>query len=129
MKHLNDFSSFLNEEHVYKKAMAKDSQNWKENYKKLIEYVRKEMINRQLSDFKDDGEIITFKIRGRKYKVDRDNKICIYNETAEGEEEVELDLTQSQLEEFISILKTPIKSERRKAKGQGKPYIEEEEGW
>jgi len=132
MKHINNFEAFSLNEHVYKKAMAKDSKNWKKNYEGLLKYLTRQIEDRQLKNFEDDGENITFKIRNRKYKIDRSEKLCIYQDTKEGENEIELELTGSQLKDLISLLKKPIKSERRKSRGEEglnagnwEPYIKD----
>ena len=127
MKHISNFESFdkLNE-HVYKKAMAKDSKNWAKSYADLIDHVKKQISGRQLKNFKNEDSSASFEIRGRKYKIDKKNKLFIYKSTKEGEEEIELELTTAQMKEFLNELKAPVKSERSRAKGK-KAYMDEEE--
>lgn len=110
MKHLSDFSKFsTNEEHIYAKATSKDNKKLGENREKVIKYVISQIDQRQLTEFKKDGDNISFKIKGRKYKIDTD-KICLFK-TVKGEEKpVEIELTSAQLNSIIAALKKPLKS-------------------
>ena len=126
MKHLNTFSKF-NEKHIYTKAVSNDNKKLSENREKAIKYVIDQIEERQLSNFKKDGDIITFEIKGRKYKIDTD-KICLFKTIKGKENPVEIELTKSQLSSIINALKKPLKSPRagestkRNPEGR-KPYI------
>src|ERR1035437_9738512 len=99
MEHINNFSKF--NEHIYNKALSNDSKNWGENYKKLITYVKKMIKERQITVFSEKGNILEFKIKERKYKINKEKKICLFKTFKGAENEVELDLTEDQLKELI----------------------------
>jgi hypothetical protein len=127
MKYLNDFSKF-NEKHVYAKATSKENKKLGENREKVIKYVVGQINQRQISDFKKDGDVITFKIKGRKYKINTD-KICLYKKEKGEEKEVEIELTKAQLDSIISALKKPLESPKAsdstKKNPEGrKPYLD-----
>ena len=119
MKHIQLFT-----EHIYHKALATDSQNWASNYKKLIEHLKKQIEDRQIKNFKNEENVASFTIRGKKYKIDKAGKLFLY--TKGKEDEVELDLTESQVESLIKALKKPYDPKSKTADKKGKkPYIEE----
>ena len=135
MNNIKTFESFCNDrqvnEHVYMKAMSKGSKKWSENYAAFLKYLTKQIENRQLKEFKDEDGVLTFKIRGRKYKIDKKSKICLYKHHKGSEEQVELELTSDQFSEVMKALKKPLKSpkagESTKKHPEGrKPYISED---
>lgn len=129
MKHLSDFNSF-NEKHIYDKAASTKSKNWMENYKKFISYVKKMIEERQLTDFEEKGNLLNFKIKGRKYVINKNKKICIYKKEKGNDTEIELELTDENLSELITALKKPLKSKRadeptKKFPDGRKPYLKD----
>lgn len=128
MKHLNNFSKFSTNEHIYNKATSNDNKKLGENREKVIKYVIAQIEQRQLSDFKKTGDIITFKIKGRKYKLDTD-KICLFKTMKGAESPVEIELTKAQLSSIVSAMKKPLTSPKatdstkRHPEGR-KPYLD-----
>ena len=120
MKHIQLFN-----EHIYHKALAKDSVNWAKNFDKLIKHIRVQIEDKQVTDFKNEAGEASFKIRGRKYKINKKDKLFLY--TKGKDEEVPLDLTSSQMSELISALKKPVKPSKTAEKKGKKPYIAEDE--
>lgn len=141
MKHLSNFSMF-NEKHLYGKSMATSSKKWPESFSALIKYLKKQIEERQVKDFTNTNGNISFTIKGRKYKIDKDKKICLYKaervpSTEKGkkgdliEKEIKIDLTKENIEEILSALKKPLKStkaaESSKKHPEGrKPYLSED---
>ena len=73
---------------------------------------------------------MTFTAKGRKYKLNKNNKICIYKD--KGNEEVELELTPDQYKDLLKALKKPLVSPRAaeptfKNPEVRKPYLKEDE--
>jgi uncharacterized membrane protein YgaE (UPF0421/DUF939 family) len=127
MKHINTFEMF--EKHVYNKATTTSSKNWAENYKSLLAYLVKQIEERQLTDYKNDGDVVSFKIKGRKYRIDLASKLFLYKTTKGVENESELELTSDQLSSIIDALKKPIKSKNalkstKKHPDGRKPYLD-----
>ena len=120
MKHIEKFN-----EHVYHKALATGSVNWAKNFEKLIAHITKEIEGKQIKDFQNGENEASFKINGRKYKIDKADKLFLY--TKGKDEEVELKLTPSQMNQLITALKKPIKPSKTASKKGKKPYIEDEE--
>lgn len=129
MKHLNDFSSFNTNEHVYTKALATKSKNWAKNYESLLKYLTAQIEQRSVKEFKQEGDQVTFKIKGRKYTIDKKNKLFLYGKHKGEEQAVELELTSDQLSKIIKALKKPLVSpkaaEPSKKHPEGrKPYMD-----
>ena len=127
MKHIQHFEKFAQiTEHIYHKALAKDSQNWAKNYEKLIAHLKKQIEDRQIKDFKNNSDEASFTIRGKKYKIDKAGKLFLY--TKGRDEEVELDLTEGQVSELIKALRKPFDPKSKTAGKYGKkPYLSEDE--
>lgn len=129
MEHLSNFSDFSTNEHIYNKALSKDSKKWEENYNKFIKYLTHQIEQRQVKDFNQEGDLITFNIKGRKYQIDKKSKICLYK-TSKGEEvKVELELNNNQLTDIINALKKPLKSPKAAEPSKNhpngrKPYLD-----
>ena len=104
MKHLDKFN-----EHVYNKAAVEQSKKLPENRSKVIQHLIGQIEQRQLSNFRKSGDIISFNINGRKYKIDQ-GKLCLYRNEKGEEKEVEIELTSTQLSTIMSALKKPLKS-------------------
>lgn len=127
MKHLSGFENF--NEHVYTKALATNSQKWAENFKSLISHLKIQIEGRALKNFKEDGDIVSFTINRRKYKIDKKSKLFLYRQEKGDEKELELDLTESQISQLIGALKKPLKSPRasdstKKNPMGRKPYLD-----
>jgi len=127
MRYLNNFENF--NEHIYTKALATHGSKWAENYKSLISHLKKQIEDRQLKDFKEDGDVVSFIINNRKYKIDKKAKLFLYKKEKGDEKEVELDLTEDQISSLIKALKKPLTSPKaldstkKHPKGR-KPYLQ-----
>lgn len=130
MKHLDNFKKFGVKEHLYTKALApKASKNWASNYESLLKHLTSQIEQRHVTEFTDESGIISFKIKGRKYKIDRNNKLFLYKKFKGEESEVELELTAEQLAELIKAFKKPLTSPKaldstKKHPGGRKPYLD-----
>ena len=129
MKHINNFERFTTNEHVYTKALATKSQNWAKNYESLLKYLTKQIEERHLKDFKQDGDIVSFTIKGRKYKIDKKEKLFLYGKHKGEEQEVELKLTSDQISTLIEAMKKPLTGKRagestKKHPAGRKPYLD-----
>ena len=61
-------------EHLYMKVMNQESPNWKSNIKKFIESINKSIKDNQVKDIEVKNDSVTFKIRERKYKVNKNDE-------------------------------------------------------
>ncbi len=119
MKHLIKFN-----EHVYTKAANTTSKSWMKNFTALIKYLKNQIANRQVKDFKKDGVSFTFSILGRKYAINTTkNLVTLFITSKKEEKSVDLELKKEEISEIINLLKSPIKSERSREKGK-KPYLD-----
>lgn len=128
MRHIDNFENF--NEHVYTKALATHGSKWAENYKSLISHLKSQIEDRQLKDFKEEGDIVSFTINSRKYKIDKKAKLFLYKKIKGDEKELELELTESQISDLIKALKKPLASPKatdstkKHPKGR-KPYLQD----
>lgn len=60
-------------ENLYMKVMDQGAAGWAENVKKFIVSINKAIDENQIKDIKIVGNSVSFTIRGRKYKVDKQN--------------------------------------------------------
>lgn len=118
MKHLIKFN-----EHVYTKAASTESKSWMENFTKLLKYLKNQIDNRQVKDFKKEGDKFNFMVMGRKYSLDKSKNVITLFVKSKGEEKsVDLTLKGDQVVEIIDLLKKPLKSPKADEQGR-KPYL------
>lgn len=119
MKHLIKFN-----EHVYAKAAETKSKSWMDNFTKLFKYLKNQIGNRQVKDFKKSGDKFTFDIMGRNYELNKNkNTITLFTKTKDKVFPVNLDLSSDQVKEIIELLKKPLKSPKAEEQGR-KPYLD-----
>lgn len=124
MKHLSKFN-----EHIYNKAVNIESKNWMDNFNSLVKYLKNQIENRQVKNFKKDGDRLSFLVMGRKYVLDTtSNSITLFskkkNDGGSYEDPVTLNLKSDQCDELINLLKKPLKSPKAEEQGR-RPYLKD----
>ena len=59
-------------ENLYMKVMDQTASGWKENVKKFIQSIMKAVYDNQIKDIEVSGNSVTFTIRGRKHKINKE---------------------------------------------------------
>ncbi len=120
MKHLIKFN-----EHVYAKAANTGAKSWMENFTALVKYLKNQIDNRQVKDFKKDGSSFTFSILGRKYAIDTaKNLITLFVKSKKEEKSINLELKKEEITEIVDLLKKPLKSPKADEQGR-RPYLKD----
>jgi hypothetical protein len=96
-----------------------------ENFTKLVKYLKNQIDNRQVKEFKKDGDKFNFTVMGRKYVLDtKKNSITLFIKTKGEERSVDLDLKKEEVSEIVSLLKKPLTSPKADEQGR-KPYLKD----
>lgn len=71
-------------ENLYMKVMDKEASGWKDNVGKFIMSIKKNIKDNQVKDIKVTEDTVTFTIRGRKHKINKeDGSLTLYRTKAE----------------------------------------------